>query len=84
MNETPASGSAVVESQTFNEGKFGGSEPQEAVKPPVPSPAEDLRHIQGLLAGGIFPGNMAPQVVKSWNLLEHMAQQIEKEANVSK
>lgn len=79
MNET----APVVEAQFNPEAKCENPN-AEAVKAPVVGPAEDLRHIQGLLAGGIFPGNMAPQVVKSWNLLEHMAQQIEKAANVSK
>ena len=58
------------------------------VKPEVPveakkeaakvSPAQDLRDIQQLLVVGIYPGQMAPAVVKSFHLLEQMAQQIEK------
>lgn len=46
------------------------------------SPAQDLRDIQNLLVGGIFPGNMAPMVVKSYTLLDNMAKQIE-EASVA-
>lgn len=41
------------------------------------SPAQDLRDIQMLLVGGIFPGNMAPMVVKAYNMLEAMAKQVE-------
>ena len=43
----------------------------------TPSPAQDLRNIQALLAGGIFPGNYAPQVVAAYQLLEKMAKEIE-------
>lgn len=42
-----------------------------------PSPAQDLRDIQGLLVNGIFPGQVAPAVVKAYQLLEHMAKAIE-------
>jgi hypothetical protein len=41
------------------------------------SPAQDLRDIQGLLVNGIFPGQLAPSVVKAYNLLEKLAVQIE-------
>ena len=44
-----------------------------------PSPAQDLRNIQALLVNGIFPGQMAPQVVQSFQLLEKMAIEIEKQ-----
>jgi hypothetical protein len=44
---------------------------------PKVSPAQDLRDIQGLLVNGIFPGQVAPAVVKAYQLLEKMAQQIE-------
>lgn len=44
------------------------------------SPAQDLRDIQYLLLNGIFPGNVAPSVVKSYHLLEQMAVQVEKDA----
>jgi hypothetical protein len=47
-------------------------------KPKV-SPAQDLRNIQALLVNGIFPGQMAPQVVQSFQLLEKMAVEIEKQ-----
>jgi len=43
------------------------------------SPAQDLRDIQYLLLNGIFPGNVAPSVVKSYHLLEQMASQVEKD-----
>lgn len=45
---------------------------------PVVSPAKDIREIQALLVQGIFPGNVAPTVVKAFNLLENMAQIVEK------
>ena len=45
-----------------------------------PSPAQDLRDIQGLLVNGIFPGNAAPAVVKAYQILEQMAVKIEQAA----
>jgi hypothetical protein len=42
------------------------------------SPAKDLRDIQALLANGIYPGNVAPAIVKAYQLLEKMAIEIEK------
>jgi hypothetical protein len=50
-----------------------------AEKPKV-SPAQDLRNIQALIVNGIFPGNVAPEVVKAYQLLEQMALVVEKEA----
>lgn len=44
-----------------------------------PSPAQDLRNIQMLIVSGIFPGNVAPQVVAAYQLLEKMAQKVEEE-----
>jgi len=44
------------------------------------SPAQDLRDIQNLLLGGIFPGNVSPAVVKAYQLLEAMARKVEQEA----
>lgn len=44
------------------------------------SPAQDLRDIQYLLLNGIFPGNVAPAVVKGYQLLEQMASKVEKDA----
>ncbi len=41
------------------------------------SPAQDLRDIQMLLLGGVFPGNVAPAVVKAYQLLESMAVKVE-------
>lgn len=49
-------------------------------EPPKVSPAKDLREIQALLANGIFPGNVAPTIVKAYNLLEQMAQVVERES----
>ena len=54
-------------------------------KPVVPeapkvSPAQDLRNIQALIANGIFIGNMAPEVVKAYQLIEKMALEVEKSA----
>ena len=45
------------------------------------SPAKDLREIQQLLTNGIFPGNVAPAIVKAFNLLENMALVVEREAS---
>jgi hypothetical protein len=45
-----------------------------------PSPAQDLRNIQMLLVSGIFPGNVAPQVVAAYNMLEQMAKKVEADA----
>lgn len=42
------------------------------------SPAQDLRDIQGLLVNGIFPGQVAPAVVKAYQILEQMAVKIER------
>jgi hypothetical protein len=53
--------------------------PVKAEAPKV-SPAQDLREIQALIVNGIFPGNVAPQVVKAFQLLEHMCLQVEKDA----
>ncbi len=47
---------------------------------PKESPAKDLRDIQGLLTNGMFPGNVAPAIIKAFNLLENMAQVVEREA----
>lgn len=41
------------------------------------SPAQELRDIQNLLVGGIFPGNMAPAIVRAYQMLENMAKQVE-------
>ena len=57
----------------------------EAVKvteTPKISPAQDLRDIQALIVNGVFMGNMAPAVSKAYTLLEKMAQEIEKNAQV--
>jgi len=54
---------------------------EKVVEKPKESPAKDLREIQALIANGIFPGNVAPSIVKAYNLLEQMAQVVEKEAS---
>lgn len=53
-------------------------------EPQKESPAKDLREIQALLVNGIFPGNVAPQVVKAFHLLDQMCLTIEKAANEPK
>ncbi len=81
--QLPPSGSAVVEpvveSKGFGEGSFGETakaEPNGNVKAEKPqeSPAKEIREIQGLLVSGIYPGNVAPAVVRGYQLLEAMAQ----------
>lgn len=58
-------------------------EPNGNVKAEAPkeSPAKDLREIQTLLTNGIFPGNVAPAIVRAFNLLENMAQVVERESS---
>jgi len=85
MDNVPGSGSAVVEPVVdmpgFGEGGFGEA-PKAATKsePPKVSPAQDLRDVQALLVNGIFPGNVAPQIVKAFQMLEQMALMVEKNA----
>ena len=64
MEETPVKDAEIV---------------SEKVAPKV-SPAQDLRNIQALIVNGIFPGNVAPEVVKAYQLLEAMAQKVELDA----
>ena len=54
---------------------------EKSVEAPKVSPAKDLRDIQNLLVCGIYPGQMAPQVVKSYQILEQMAKQVEDSVN---
>lgn len=56
----------------------------EAPKNNTPSPAQDLRDIQALVVTGIYPGNMAPAIVKAYQLLEAMAREVEAKANAPK
>jgi hypothetical protein len=52
--------------------------PEAKVSPtPEVSPAQDLKEIQNLLVCGIFPGQMAPSVVKAYSLLQKMVENIE-------
>jgi len=52
-------------------------------EPPKESPAKDLREIQALIVNGIFPGNIAPQVVKAFHLLESMCKVVEDAAKAN-
>ena len=45
-----------------------------------PGPAHEIRQAQALLAGGLFPGQMAPAIVAAFTKLESMATKIEKDA----
>ena len=67
MEETPVKDADIVDAPV-------------AEKPKV-SPAADLREIQALLVNGVFSGNMAPTVVKAYQLLENMALVVEKGAD---
>lgn len=58
------------------------SKPTDVKSEAKASPAQELREIQHLLLGGIFPGNVAPAVVKGYQLLEKMCVDIE--ASVAK
>lgn len=66
--ENPSSESKETASQTAS------SDVKQSSKA---SPASDLRDIQNLLLMGIFPGNVAPAVIKGYQLLEKMAVQVE-------
>ena len=66
MEETPVADAVVVD--------------RPVAEKPKTSPAQDLRDIQALIVNGIFPGNIAPQVVKAYQLLEQMALLVEKAA----
>jgi hypothetical protein len=54
----------------------------EAPKPEAkkPSPAQDLRDLQALLVSGIYPGNVAPAIMRAYQLLEKMALEVESAA----
>lgn len=64
------------------ESKNEGLPVDSATPQPKASPAADLRDIQTLLVSGIYPGNMAPAVVKGYQLLERMCTQIEASVEV--
>jgi len=61
-----SSESTVKEKETVNN-----------IEKKAPSPAADLRDIQALLVSGVYQGNMAPAVVKAYQLLEKMALTVE-------
>lgn len=76
--ETPqnvATNEAVTAQEKLTVENTQGQEPKTA-----PSPAQDIRNIQMLLVSGIFPGQMAPQVVQSYQILDKMATKIEADA----
>jgi hypothetical protein len=74
MEETPVQDAQIVDATMQG---------QVAAEKPKVSPAQDLRNIQALIVNGIFPGNVAPEVVKAYKLLEDMAQVVEKAADVA-
>lgn len=74
MPETP-----VVETPQ-NQAEDVKDVPKPENTPKQASPAQDLREIQQLLVMGIFPGQMAPSVVKAYQLLEAMAKGVEAQA----
>ena len=78
MEETPVVQDAVIVEKPIAEDNAKAQYVPENVKP---SPAKDLREIQALIANSIFQGNMAPAVVKAYQLLEQMALVVEKEAS---
>jgi hypothetical protein len=69
MENTPVQDAVIVEKSA-----------EAKAEAPKVSPAKDLREIQALIANGIFPGNVAPSIVKAYNLLEQMALVVEGEA----
>lgn len=70
-----ATGTPVVEQPPVESKE--NAVPAQSVKA---SPAQELREIQHLLLGGIFPGNVAPAVVRAYQLLERMASEVESAA----
>ncbi len=75
---------SVVESSTTVAEDVKPEAVQNNTPAPKPSPAQDLRDLQALVVTGIYPGNMAPAVVKAYQLLEAMARDIESRANAPK
>lgn len=75
----------VVQPDSITEAKTADNTQSAGVQntPSKPSPAQDLRNLQMLLVSGIFPGNVAPQVVAGYHLLEQMAVRIEAEAKAN-
>lgn len=47
---------------------------------PVKGPAHAIRTAQALIAGGLFPGQMAPSIVEAFTALGAAADKIELEA----
>ncbi len=45
-----------------------------------PGPAHEIRQAQALLAGGLFPGQMAPAIVSAFQTLGKIADKIELDA----
>ena len=83
MENVPVADTVVVDKPVV-------TSPQQTFETPLAgltkavSPAQDLRNIQNLIVNGIFPGNVAPEVVKAYKLLEDMAQVVEKAATDAK
>jgi hypothetical protein len=50
---------------------------------PKVGPADDLREIQMLLVRGMFPGEVAPMVVKGFQFLDKLATTIEASAKAN-
>jgi len=42
-----------------------------------PGPAHELRQAQALIAGGLYPGQMAPAIVAAFNHIGKLAEKIE-------
>ena len=81
MNESTPVIDAEIKPVSVSEPKTQDNTKSETpVSAPKPSPAQDLRDIQNLLVSGIFPGNLAPAVVRAYQLLEAMAKGVEADA----
>lgn len=79
MVEATAQNDAVNQSETVKDKTPENNSATQGVQ--KPSPAQDLRDIQALVVTGIYPGNMAPAVVKAYQLLEAMAREVEGKAS---
>jgi hypothetical protein len=75
--EAPVSPATDVPTSAATPSKVSPAQDSAATAVQKVSPAQDLRDIQMLLVGGIYPGNMAPMVVKAYSMLEAMAKQVE-------
>lgn len=48
-----------------------------------PGPAHEIRQAQALIAGGLFPGQMAPAITSAFMYLDRMAAKIEADAKAA-